>query len=469
MKKINNLFFIVLGALILSTSSCVEKLDIEPEDSLTNDVVLSNAALAEGVLIGAYARMRDDDAFNGTTQLTQEWMSDNINFVGSFPTFREIRDYTTIADNTSIRAYWRDLYDVISPTNFLINKLPVTEISDLTDSEKARLIAESKFIRALTYFNLVNLFAQPFQISGGTNEGIPLITEFFEGDPSIFQKPRNTVNEVHSFIEQDLLEAIPDLLSVTSKGRASKGAARALLARLYLYRDQFAQAADFANQVIQDPQFVLATDYTFFDQDEASEHIFQIINNAVNGQTSGQGWSGLANAAPVGRGDAPFSQNLLDAYATEPGDLRFTTLSANGTDAIGGISTFSTKFPDGVNISDNGPILRVTEMYTIRAEANLRAGSNVGDTPLNDINALRVRAGLPTLAVVDLDIILNEKRKELCFEGQRRMDLLRNGMALRRPGMPNETESAVGANKTILPIPTSERDLNPNISQNPGY
>lgn len=469
MKKFNKIIYTLLIMLIITATSCEDKLDIGPEDSLTSDVVLSNAALAEGVLIGAYARMRDDDAFNGTTQLTQEWMSDNVNFLGSFPTFQEIRDYTTIADNTSIFSYWRDAYDVISPANFLINKLPVTEISDLSDSEKARLIAESKFIRAITNFNLVNLFAQPFQVSAGAGDGIPLVTEFFEGDIAPFQLSRSSVNEVHTLIEQDLLDAIPDLDEAASRGRASKGAARALLARLYLYRDQFSQAADYANQVIQSSQYVLAADYTFFNQNESSEHIFQIINDAVDGQTSGQGWSGLSNAAPSGRGDAPFSQNLLDAFAAEPGDLRFTSLNADGTDAVGGISTFSTKFPDGTNNADNGPILRITEMYTIRAEANLRAGSSVGDSPLNDINALRARAGLANLLAVDLDIILNEKRKELCFEGQRRMDLLRNGLALRRPGMANEAESAFGANKTILPIPTTERDLNPNISQNPGY
>jgi len=445
MKKFNYIIYTVLTVLMISTVSCEDKLDIGPEDSLTTDVVLSNAALAEGVLV-----------------------SDNVNFLGSFPTFQEIRDYLTIASNGSILAYWRDSYDVISPANFLINKLPVTEISDLTDPEKARLIAEAKFIRAITNFNLVNLFAQPFQVSSGSNEGIPLVTEFFEGDPSVFQLSRSSVNEVHSSIEQDLLTAIPDLLDVTSRGRASKGAARALLARLYLYRDQFAQAADFANQVIQDGNFSLAPDYTFYNQDDNAEHIFQIINNTVDGQTSGQGYSGLANAAPVGRGDAPFSQDLLDAFAAEPGDLRFA-LRADGTDAVGGTSTFTTKFPDGVNNADNAPLLRVTEMYTIRAEANLRAGSSVGDTPLNDINALRARAGLADLAAVDLDAILNEKRKELCFEGQRRMDLLRNSLSLRRAGQPNTTEAAFGANKTILPIPTGERDLNPNISQNPGY
>lgn len=468
MKKITNILYIVLTLLMILTTSCEDNLNIEPEDSLTTGVILSNAGLAEGVLISGYARLRSDNVLNGTTQLTQEWMSDNVNFLGTFPSFQEIRDYTTIASNLSISNYWRDHFFPIASANFLINKLPTTEIADLTDSEKARLIAEAKFIRAICNFNLVNLFAQPYQFSNGTNDGIPLVTEFFEGDIAPFQLGRSTVNEVHAFIEQDLLTAIPDLLEATSSGRASKGSARALLARLYLYRDQFAQAADFANQVIQSPEYTLASDYTFYNNDDSSEHIFQIINNPVDGQTTNQGWSGLSNAAPDGRGDTPFSTNLIDTFEGEPNDLRYT-FKVDGADGAGGISTFSTKFPDGINNADNGPILRVTEMYTIRAEANLRASSSVGDTPLNDINALRARAGLANLAAVDLDIILNEKRKELCFEGQRRMDLLRNNMSLRRPGMPNVAESAFGANKTILPIPTAERDLNPNMSQNTGY
>ncbi len=468
MKKLNLTNSIVIILLLLAIS-CDDKLDIGPEDSLTEDVVLSNAALAEGALVGAYSRMRSDDVFNGTSQLTQEWMSDNINFVGSFPTFQEIRDYTTIASNNSISNFWRDHFFVIASANFLINKLPDAEIPDLTDAERSRIIAESRFIRALTNFNLVNLFAQPYQFSNGANDGIPLVKEFYNGDETKFQLPRNTVNETHAFIEQDLLQSIPDLPETTNRGRASKGAARALLARLYLYREEFSKAADFADQVIQSADYELAPDYTFYNQDDSSEHIFQIINNAVNGQTTGQGYSGLSNPAPEGRGDATFSQNLLDAFAAEPGDLRFTTLNREGTDAVMGNSIFSTKFPDGINISDNSPILRITEMYLTRAEANLRNGTNLGATPLSDINRLRDRAGLAPLATVDLENIVLERRKELCFEGHRRMDLLRNRMALRRPGMPNTIESAFGEDKTILPIPTSERDLNPNISQNPGY
>ncbi|MEM9077781.1 MAG: RagB/SusD family nutrient uptake outer membrane protein, partial [Bacteroidota bacterium] len=82
---------------------------------------------------------------------------------------------------------------------------------------------------------------------------------------------------------------------------------------------------------------------------------------------------------------------------------------------------------------------------------------------------LRSRAGLADLGAVDLDIILNERRKELAFEGQRRMDLLRNGLNLRRPGQPQEAASAPGQNLTIFPIPQRVRDLSPFVEQNPGY
>ncbi len=149
--------------------------------------------------------------------------------------------------------------------------------------------------------------------------------------------------------------------------------------------------------------------------------------------------------------------------------MRFTTLNQTGGDALGQERIFTTKFDDGIANADNAPVLRITEMYLIRAEANFQNNSTTGDTPLNDINTLRARAGLDALDRVTLEDILNERRKELAFEGHRRMDLLRNGLNLRRPGMPAESESAPGQAKTIFPIPVNELDLNPNLQQNSGY
>ncbi|MGQ3676831.1 RagB/SusD family nutrient uptake outer membrane protein [Tenacibaculum discolor] len=457
----------LLAIIILAVTflSCDDKLDLSPEDQLTLPVSFSNKTLALGVLNGIYSASQQDDVLNGTWQLAGEWQSDNVNFVGSFPTFNELRTYTTLSDNTSISGMWDDRYESIGTANLVIKYVPLVEDPNFTDSERANAIAQAKFMRALLYFDFANWFSQPLQTGNGTTLAVPLVLEPFDG--VVNYPSRATLNEVFAQVEQDLLSALPNLDN-TDNSKATRGACLALLARLYLYQDRFPEAADYANQAIQEGSFALASDYTFYDT-VSNEFYFTLVNTAADGQDSGEGFSGLSNPTPGGRGDAPFSQNLLDAFAAEPGDKRFTELTQVGPDAIGNNSTFTSKFPEAVNNSDNAPVLRVTEMYLTRAEANFRAGSSVGDTPLNDINALRSRAGLSDLASVDLDAILLERRKELCFEGHRRMDLLRNNMNLRRAGMANVSESAPGQNKVILPIPVNQLDLNENLTQNPGY
>lgn len=400
-------------------------------------------------------------------------MADDVNFVGSFPSLQEVDQFATLATNATIDNIWLDAYELIGAANNIIVNLPEVspdDVTGLTEEDKSRFIGEAKFLRALTNFQLVNLFAQPFQISGGSNLGIPLVTQPFEGgDISEFQLERSTVNEVHASIEQDLMDAITALPEDNAL-RAGAGAARALLARLYLYRGEWANAADLANQVINSGNYALANDYDFYDDNPgSSENIFSVINTPTDGpqETAGSDevYTNFYNAAPGGRGDAPFSQDLIDAFALEAGDRRFDELSVAASDAGGNDTFFTTKYPDVVNNASDGMVLRITEMYLTRAEANFQAGTSVGDTPLNDINLLRTRAGLANLGAVDLDAILLERRKELCFEGHRRMDLLRNNRNL-RPG--GGAESAPGANKTIFPIVDDEITNNPNITQNPG-
>jgi hypothetical protein len=300
-------------------------------------------------------------------------------------------------------------------------------------------------------------------------------------DEELFPK-RATLNEVHTQIEIDLVDAIPALTN-SDNSRATQAAAQQLLARLYLYQERFEEAATLSNDAI-NSSFQLAENYEFYN-DQSPEHLFTLVNTSADGQDSGEGFSGLTNPAPTGRGDAPFTDNLIAAYLEEfqidedgnpllddegnpVPDARYTDLIQIGTSAPGNARVFTAKFPDGVNNADNAPVLRITEAYLTRAEANLRNGSSIGADPLTDINLLRARAGLVALTAVTLDDILNERRKELAFEGQRRMDLLRNGLDLRRAGMPNEVESAFGADKTIFPIPNREIELS-QLEQNPGY
>lgn len=446
--------------------ACNTELDILPEDEIVIESAFSNRSLALGVLEGAYSVAQQDNVLNGTPQFMGEWQSDNVDFVGTFPTFNEIRLYTTLSTNTSIFSVWDDNYETIGQANLVIDNFPLVDDPLFSDAERAQGIAEARFLRALCYLNLANFFGQPLQIaSGNANLSVPLVLNAeIGGNP-----PRATLGEVHAQIESDLLQAIPNLPSAT-RIRANQGAAQALLARLYLQQDRFMEAATLANTVIGNSFFQLASDYTFYNERGAAEHIFILANNADDAQTTFQGFSGLSNPAPNGRGDTPFSDNLLAAFAEEPADLRFTSLIQMGNDANGALRTFTSKFPNFTNGDDDAPVIRITEMYLIRAEANLRAGSTIGDTPLNDINILRARAGLPNLGSVDLAAILNERRKELCFEGYRRIDLMRNGMNLRRPGQDAEALSVPGADLTIFPIPQSQIDLSNNILvQNPGY
>ncbi len=462
MKKLTILLFSVLILF-----SCEDRLDVVPEDNVASNTVFNNKATIVGAVVGMYSKLQSGD-LNGMSQLMSDFMSDNVNFVGSFPALNEINQFETLATNGSLDNIWLDGYEAIGAANQIIVNLPLVELSDLSDTEKAQFIAEAKFVRAWSHFHLVNLFAQPYQFSNGTNLGVPLVFDVFTGaNISQFQLERSTVNEVHAQVEKDLMEALPDLPD--SNGfRARKASAEALLARLYLYREDWANAADYADTAIQGG--VLSTSYDYYDDNPSSpEHLFVIVNTPTDGPqeptVSDEVYVNFYNPSPGGRGDAPFSQDLIDLFALTPADKRFSELSAAATDAGGNDTFFTTKYPDIVNNASDGMVLRMTEMYLIRAEANLRGGTTVGDTPVNDINALRARAGLSNLGSVDLDAILLERRKELCFEGHRRMDLLRNNLNL-KPG--GGAQTAPGADKVIFPIPDDEITNNPNITQNPG-
>lgn len=463
MKTIKIIAIIFAFGLIFS---CESQLDVVPEDNVASNTVFNSLATIEGAVVGIYSRFQDPD-LNGVPQMTSDFMSDNINFVGSFPTLQEIDIFQTLATNGSIDNIWNDGFRTIGAANNVIVNLPnvdIASVTGLTPEMVTQFVAEAQFVRAITNLSLVDQFAQPFQFSGGTNLGIPLVTQPFEGgDISEFQLARSTVNEVHAAIIQDLTDAMAVLPS--SNGfRADSGAARALLARLYVYREDWTNAANMANDVINSGEYMLSANFDFYDNNSASsEHIFVIANNTTD--SGGGTYTNFFNPAPGGRGDAPLSEDLIAAFAAEPGDRRFDELTAPATNALGVDAIFTTKYPDVVNDASDGMVLRIAEMFLIRAEANLRGNLSIGATPLEDVNIIRERAMLAPLVSVDLDAILLERRKEFALEGLRRMDLLRNNLNLRPEG---GAESAPGADKVIFPIVDDEINNNPNAVQNPG-
>ena len=463
----NVLYTIALGSTLLLVSACEDQLTLEPEQTLSTDAAFADGLTAQGALIGAYSKLQDLEVFGSMPQVISDYQSDNVDFIGSFPTLQEINTFNTLSDNVSIQGIWRDNYEAILTANAVIKNVPLVEDVAFAEDDRAQYVAEAKFIRAMAYFQMVNLFAQPLPIADGSNPGVPLVLEPFESE--VVLPARATVNEVHAQVQQDLEEAIPGL-PASLTGRATQGAAQGLLSRLHLYRGEYQAAADRAQEVIGGETYALASDFSFYGQN-TNEELFSLQNSATdNGSTGSGGWALYYNPAEDGgRGDAPFSQDLLDAYAAEPGDKRAELVQIGDN-----MRTYTTKYPDAVTNADNIPLLRITEMYLNQAEALAKLnGTNPESVML--INALRIRAGLPEWAVGQfgsdqelVDAILVERRKELAFEGHRRMDLLRNNKPLRTAGI-GAADAEPGDEKTILPVPQREQDINIKLTQNPGY
>ena len=462
MKKIK---YKLVVLSILTLVSCENTLDLTPEDSLLPEVIFSNETLATSALNGMYSSAQHSDGLSGTLDAMTEWQTDNVNFVGSLPTFQDVRDYNTLSDNTSTAAIWIRHYRIINHANMIIKNVPLSPDIDFSPESREDMVGQAKFMRALIHFRLSNVYGiQVKQNPDGLS--VPYILEPFEG--TIENPTRQTVSQVYALIENDLIEASNSITN-TDTNQATVAAAKGLLARLYLYQERWLDAANMADDVINTPGIAIATDYSFYNS-FSSEHVFQLSNVPGDGATA-QSFSGLFNGTNFGgRGDCPFSQDLIDLFNSEVGDLRISaTLTRNGTSAAQVNDLFTSKYPDAVSNTDDPNVIRVSEMYLIRCEANLRGGTTVGDLPINDFNRTRLRASLLPLVTITLTDILNERRKEFCFEGLRRMDLLRNDLPLRSASLPNSSVSQPNSPKVIFPIPQRDLDINPNLQQNAGY
>ena len=473
-----NIKIAILSALVLVGSSCSERLELLPEQNLAGSQAFLNAANAEATLRGVYSQSQLLEVFGSGPQIIFDYQADNTDIVGSFPTLQDINGYVTTSPNATIQGYWQVHYRVINAANSVIENIPTIKDPALTADISKRMLAEAKFLRAITHFNLLHMFGQPFQVQNGNTPGVPLLLKSFTG--TIEFPVRATVAECYAQIVKDLNEALPDLPAVStaaSRGRATKGAAAGYLSRVHLYKGEFQQAADFANQVVSaTTAYSLAANYSFYGATPTAEHVFVIVNSATdNGRSGAGGWASYHRpAANGGRGDCAMSPSLETSFLTQPTDRRYVDLSVIGTAADNQRKRMSLKFPDAANNTDLAPLMRTSEIYLNRAEA-LAELNGINPESLTLVNGIRARAGLPawtattfTTKATFITAILEERRKELCFEGHRRMDLLRKGLPLRTTG-PTASLAIFGGPKTILPLPQREIDLNKGLVQNASY
>lgn len=416
-----------------------------------------------------------------------EIISDNAN-KGSSPTDtgadKDVLDALTFTSTSgSIRAMWEHWYKTIGRANYAI------ALAQEEGGENAeRLIAEAKFLRAYTYFFLVRGWGDvPIQGEITFENGEPV------SDPDADLAERDPKEEVYAYIEQDLLDAIGALptkseYDASNLGRATKGAAQALLAKVHLYQEEWQLALDYANAVISSGQYDLEDNYEDIWREYSEngiESIFEIqargedIAHGVNQYSQTQGARG---ASGWGWGFNTPSQDLLDAFNAEGDTIRrnATIIFAGETLWDGRVVSESVENPmynekayssanAGAGDGDkNIRVLRYAEVLLIKAEAAARLGDL--ETAMAALNEVRERVGLDPVSGLSqqalLEKIWEERRLELAFEHDRWFDLIRTGQA---PEAMATHGVEFQERHWLFPIPENQLIQTPTMEQNPGW
>ncbi|HWK06946.1 MAG TPA: RagB/SusD family nutrient uptake outer membrane protein, partial [Puia sp.] len=310
-------------------------------------------------------------------------------------------------------------------------------------------------------------FAKPYSDGqASTNLGIPLVLLPTYVYDSTKNKPaRATVAQVYAQIIADLQDAIGKLPSTNVNYRADLYSAKAILSRVYLNMQDYADAATQADDIIQSGKFKLTASYNlaFNNNSNSSEDIFAIQQTAQsNAGTSNQGistfyapYGGQPAGQISGRGDAQINTDYYNIF--ESADFRGTFVTSGYS-----ISGITGDYPNKWSLFYKAiPVVRLAEIYLTRGEANLVAGTSVGANPLDDINIVRERAGASDLTSVGSSDFVDERFRELGFEGDRMWTLKRLKLDVDGLGYDDDL--------LIMPLPQTEIDVNKNLVQNTGY
>jgi starch-binding outer membrane protein, SusD/RagB family len=495
--------------LILSTAfifNACEKdwLDPAPENELvTTDTTFLDPANATKFVNACYTNLLtwEQSAFSwlGVASITSD-NADKGSDPGDLGADKDQMDALTYTSTSiSVGEVWKGNYQGISNCNQAIENVPKFEIEEAL---KNRLIAEAKFLRAYYYFNLVRIYGD-----------VPLVDKVIDSENPDDLTKANTrvpVEDVYAFIEQNLNDAIavlPDTYQAEDLGRATRGAAVGLLAKVSLYTRNWQQAYDLSGQLIsgQVGNYGLVPEYSEIWRESGEnsiESLFEIQakigipvaavqqfcspQGVRGGQFSFVGNDGRDTSAVGGWGFNTPSEDLFNAY--ESGDLRkkATIMSVGDTlfDQVIIVAAanprynykaYVSKYEETYNGNDdrtnkNVRILRMGDIYLINAEAANELGNT--SQAIQSLDAVRNRAGLAnTTAAGQSELrlaIWKERRLELAMEFDRFFDLVRQGRAgevLRAHG-----KNFVDGTNELFPIPQSEISASGNkLTQNPGY
>ena len=490
------LFTVIASMALLTLFSCESMLQVEEKSTINLEVATATVRAQEAIILHCYHSLQTSDMYGRMMTIAPDLLGDQ-----TYITSVNNATYLSLSNNVAGNHInnWTFSYDIIVKANIVISTIDEVEMTGEDPNQRDWVKAEALFFRAFSHFDLARVYGfEPLRaVERSFLYSIPIMDRpfIYEGGeiPAFLFPPRNTVEEVYTFVENDLNMAFSLMennpIDTQSPWRISKYAIKSLLARLYLYWEKYPQAIEAATYVINNSGISLHNGLyrdvfsqsletvfgLYYNITEAlGDNALQIFTSRV--ETGNRDELGREN--PIngrGNGNVGISPNLVASF--EEGDTRRALIrwvlkgaeDVYWTDKYAGYGGFVGQ--------DNIPIIRIPELYMIRAESYACLQAPNISAAINDVNALRISRNLsaidpsPLTAQDALDIVESECIKEFICEGHRFYDLKRKGH-----GFVKATNSgAPGAN--ILPtdyrllarIPPSQIDINPNLlPQNPG-
>ncbi len=480
---------ILLFAILFA--SCA-KLDLVPQGANTTDNFFKTEADAKASVNAAYADLCSHYLYNQFMEVLQSQGTDDCEWGNGRNTSNidknQLDKFTFDAGTNLVYQIWYTSFTIINRTNFAIKG--ISFMQDINAQKKAQYLGEAHFIRALNYFNLVRIYGK-----------VPIVTEPTEALKNL-QIARSPIADVYSLIINDFKTAadnLPVSYDAANSGRATKGAALTLLAKVYLTNKDYENAALIAKSAIDLNVYSLWSNYAdifLMANKNKKESIFEIqyatgtgnVNSSFSGyfKPSFDKRSGFG-----GYGDNPVTRNHFNAYSN--GDLRKAVNVIEYSRTVAPIAPSSVlnpfyvakyKDPEATNPENGGNnyiVTRYADLLLMYAEA-LSQIDETNPMAYEYFNKVRRRAfGYPinnTPSVVDLQPgqtkvqflteILKERRLELAFEGHRRFDLLRTNK-LKEAMTVQDPSITVLDKHLLLPVPTLERATNNLLDQNDDY
>jgi starch-binding outer membrane protein, SusD/RagB family len=507
MKKKSIYVYCLTAALAASLVSCKKFLNDTPQSSLTTGNAYSSDATIENDLVGCY-QIFYTDYYQWQNVIMSDVVADNAYLGGGGdPGFINLAEFDESPSNYNMELTWSQLYQGIARCNLLLDNIASVTDPALTAARRTQIIGEASFLRALHYYNLVKTWG-----------GVPIELASNSVSPAVTRKPRSADTAVYNQINADLQTALADLpdtygsTASINTVRATKGAANALLAKIWAQRPDrdYNKVLAYTTAVINSPAgYALLPNYSnlFDGSNYFNTEAIMLVNFVAGSPDANWGIELYLAPADGWQKYCVPSHDLVNAYTAAGDSIRenasivFWNVDGNGnpiawadynwnpcqSPAISIPFNYKQKHPDSWSSGDDYYLFRLADIILLRAEAENALGQTAAAA--NDVNLVRARAKLvpisSTLSQTDmLTAILNERRLELAFEGQRWDDLRRTGQAIPfmqalkevsytcsngSPSSPSPIVYNVDQNHLLLPIPQIEIYNDPNLTQNPGY